>query len=499
MTRHHTAVLHRTSGKRSIKLQKSGQAAVLLLPATIPLLFGAVHPVVLGLYTAYMLIAFGGWLLVNSSRLPQYLYRSRWIYVTLFFIGWLVFTTIPLPMAMLEVLSPTRAASLLAVNELSGTAITWAPLNYYSSAGLLTAVFLFSLLLYARTLDVLLSADPSLLAKLLYTCIGLGIFEAAYGMLQVFNPNLGVLWLSDVQSFKGMARGTIIYKNQYASLLNMCWPLAIGAALLQLKKISPLPTRRHKRTFSHALAERLTPEFLLGFFLLFLASFMVMVVLFSQSRGGTLAIGVIMLLMLFLLPLARKNKIQLTSGLLFFSVFYGSVVGFSSVITRFLQIGDSGLARINLYLASLPMLQDHLTTGIGIESFELLSPIYLKHFPEHILYSRAHNEYLELAIELGVPMAIFLFTALFTAVLIQAKKLSSYRAATLSTVPSPVLIGIVSLCAIAGFLFHGLADFGWHLPANIVYAVTLIVLINHGIRRFHDRYPPAVVGHHGKE
>ncbi len=454
-----------------------------------PLLFGGVHPVVLGLYTACTLIGFGGWLLVNSSNLPDHLYRSRWIYCILLFIGWLVFTTIPLPLGLLELLSPTRAASLLAVNELAGTAITRAPLNYYSSAGLMTAVFLFGLLLYARTLDVLLSADPDLLSKLLYTCIGLGVFEAAYGMLQVFNPNLGVLWLSDGHSFRGMARGTIIYKNQYASLLNMCWPLAIGAALLQFKKISPLPVRRHKRKLFRTLAERINTEFMLGFLFLFLASFMVMVVLFSQSRGGTIAMAVIMAMMLFLLPLVRKNKIRLTSSLLVFTAFYGSVVGFSSVITRFLQIGDSGLARINLYLSSLPMLYDHLLAGIGIEAYELLSPIYLKHFPEHTLYSRAHNEYLELAIELGIPMALFLFGALFTAIVLQVKRLASSKGKKMADVSSPVFIAIVSLCAIVGFLFHGLADFGWHLPTNIVYAVTLVVLTNHGVCRFHERSP----------
>jgi len=449
-----------------------------------PLLFGAVHPVVVGMYTACILVACGGWLLLNSRQLPAHFLRSRWILFILFFIGWIIFTTIPLPISLLEIVSPARASSLQAINQFAGTDIKWASLNYYSSAGLMTAVFLFALLLYTLTLNVLLREDRSLLNKLLYTCIGLGVLEATYGMLQFINPHLGVLWLSGEVGFKGSARGTIIYKNQYASLLNMCWPLAIGAALLQFKKIKPAPTRKRKRSRRQALAEKITPDILTGFFFLFLASFIMMAVIFSQSRGGALAMALIMVMMLVFLPLARKNKIQLTACLLLLTAAYGSVVGFSSVIDRFLAIGDSGLARINLYRTSLPMLYDHLITGIGLNSYELLSPVYLKNFPEHIHFYRAHNEYLELTIEVGIPIALLFFGTLFTALFLQAKHLYHYKGKKISDLPSTKIIAIVSFCAIVGFLFHGIADFGWHLPTNLLYVVTLIGLVNNGSRKY---------------
>jgi len=222
--------------KNQLKLQKTAQFSILLLTATMPLLFGAAHPIVVGMYTAFMHVVCGGWLLLNSRQLPAQIFNSRWIIFILLFIGWIIFTSIPLPISLLEILSPARASSLQSVNQLAGTEIRWAPLNYYSSAGLMTGLFLFGLLFYSCTLSVLLNADRFFLNKIIYTCIGLGVLEAGYGLLQVFNPHLGVLWVSDVQHGKGAARGTIIYRNQYASLLNMCWPLAIGAALLRFKK-----------------------------------------------------------------------------------------------------------------------------------------------------------------------------------------------------------------------------------------------------------------------
>lgn len=463
--------------KKQPKLQTTVQLSVLFLTATMPLLFGAIHPIIVGLYTAFMLVVCGGWLLLNSEQLPAHTFNNPWIYCILFFIGWIVFTTIPLPISLLEILSSARASSLQSVNQLAGTGIRRAPLSYYSSAGQMTAVFLFALLLYSRTLSTLLAADPSLLNRIIYTCIGLGVLEAVYGMLQVFNPHLGVLWLSG-KSFTEVANGTIIYKNQYASLLNMCWPLAIGAALLRFKMVKPTPVFKQRQKRIRLLAEKFTRETMQGFLFLFLASFIMMAVIFSQSRGGTIAMLLIMVLLLLFLPLARKNKILLTVCLLLLTFGYGSAVGFSSAFERFLTIQGSGLTRINIYLASLTMLYDHLLTGIGFGSYELLSPVYLKKFPEHILYARVHNEYLELTIDLGIPMALFFFTTLFAAIFVRAKQLWPYRRKNISELQPPDIIAIVSFCAITGFLFHGIADFGWHLPANLLYAVTLFVLAN---------------------
>jgi len=477
--------LHTRPLKTRLRLQKTGRFFIVFLLASMPLLFGAVHPIVVGLYTALMLTSCGGWLLVNSRKLPANLCRSRWIMFALLFIAWALFSTIPLPMGLLELLSPARAASLQAVNQLAGTDIRWAPLNYHSSAGLLFALFLFALLLYGLTLDVLLSADRRLLKKIVYTCIGLAILEAAYGMLQVFNPQLGVLWLSGIQAGKGMARGTIIYKNQYASLLNMCWPLAVGAALFYFKQAIPVAQhRRHKRKHGRALAEMVTSRRLQGFLFLFVASCIMLAVLFSQSRGGIIAMVLVMVLLLFLAPLTGKNKIRLSSCLLLFTLAYGSAIGFSSIIDHFMVIGGSGLARINIYLASLPILYDHSIAGIGLESYRLLSPVYLKNFPENILFDRAHNEYLELTIELGLPMALFFFGALFTALYGQAQKIVHFRRKKLSELDFSNIVALVAFCGVAGFLFHGLADFGWHLPANLLYFVTLTVLVHHGSRTY---------------
>ncbi len=471
--------------KNALKLQKTAQFSVLLLLATMPLLFGAVHPIVVGTYAVFILLGCGGWLLLNCKELPDQLFKSGWIIPILFFIGWIVFTTVPLPLSLLDIVTPTRASSLHSVNQLADTDIRWAPLSYNSSASLMTAIFLFALLLYALTLQVLLDADSSFLKKVIYTCIGMGILQAAYGMLQVFTPHMGVLWLQSIAAGKGMARGTIIYKNQYASLLNMCWPLAIGAALLRFKAIGTTDhgNEGHWRKRRNVLLEKFSSKAMQGLLFLFTASFIMMTVLFSQSRGGIITMGLIMAFLLFALPLTRKNKILLTSCVFLLTIVYGSAVGFTSIINRFLTIQGSGLARLDIWLGSLPMLYDHLLTGIGLNSYALLSPIYLKHFPEHLLFDRVHNEYLEITIELGVPVAVFFFSTIFIALFLQVKQFWQQKRKKISNIESAQIIALLAYSGVAGFLFHGIADFGWRLPANLLYVVTLIALVKHGINK----------------
>jgi O-antigen ligase len=367
------------------------------------------------------------------------------------------------------------------VQQLTDLNITWASLAYNKSSGLMAAIFLFSLLLYAITLKVLLNADRFLLHLVVYVFISLGLLEAIYGILQVTSPQIGVLWLTDLATGKGTARGTIIYKNQYASFLNMCWPLAIGAALMKFKAVKTALPREHGRRRKRSTIDKLNNETLQGFLFLLISSFIMMAVLFSESRGGIISMGLILVMMLILLPMNRKNKLRMAACLILLTMIYGSAVGFTSIIDRFMLIQGSGEARITIWLASLPMLYDHLLTGIGYGSYVLLSAVYLKNFPEHLLFDRAHNDYLELTIELGVPMALILFITLFTFIYIQTRRTLRYRKNRLTSLRSSKIIAIVALCAVTGFLFHGIADFGWRLPANLLYVITLIVLINNGM------------------
>ena len=92
----------------------------------------------------------------------------------------------------------------------------------------------------------------------------------------------------------------------------------------------------------------------------------------------------------------------------------------------------------------------------------------------------AHNEYLELAIELGLPAAILLFLWMLRQVWKSGMKAvkAGRKIDTFTFFPEKTIIVIGSFCAIAGFLLHGFVDFVWRLPANAFYAVTIMAMLN---------------------
>ena len=379
--------------REDIKFLKTARIAVLFILGTIPLLFGAVHPIVTGVFTFFIYTVLGGWILLNRKYVPHYFFASPGGVLFCLLILLIALSTLPIPTAWIQILSPARFASIQTANNLGGTTIQYASLSHNADAGISTFAFLIALIIYALVLNVLLKNDRVFLKKILYICSAVGIFEAMYGLIQATNPHIGVLWLNDIRQFQGMARGTIIYKNQYAALLNMIWPLTFGAALLCFKGapgkklshsgVSALPRQSHRRKKKRS-AHSPAKQRLQGYIFLFFSSILMLANLFSQSRGGTLSMIFILALLLIIIPADYRKKIVFTTTLLFITVSYGSIIGFNNIFERFMLIQESSEIRLNIWLSSFPMLRDYLFSGAGIGSYITLSASYLKHFPENI-------------------------------------------------------------------------------------------------------------------
>jgi len=437
---------------KKLSLQRPASYLIYGIVITISLIFGAVHPVVLGCYVFVMLVGLGGWLLLNQSENEIGLV-FLWSVVPVILIVYLIFQSVPLPLEWVEIVSPSRVERVRMVNELAGTDQQWITISDNGIVGFYRSFFLLALMCYYFSLKKLLAQDQKYVVILVHCLVAVGAFEALYGLVQFVSPHIGILWLS-IQS--RAAHGTIIYKNQYASLLNMIWPLAVASGAIYFAK-----NKKDSRFRS--------------LFQFFAAGMMVLAVLFSLSRGGILAMVLVALLLVVSLPFPRTKKfISLVLFVLLIGG-YGAMMGLDTIITRFDSIGISGTHRIDIYLSSLPMLMDHRLTGIGIGSYTLLSPVYLKGFPVNIHYDRVHNEYLELMIELGIPMAIFLFGWLLTGMVKIGIALTSPKLRSELSF-NRIALGSAAFCGLIGFLVHGVADFGWRLPVNLVYGVTLFAI-----------------------
>lgn len=474
--------------------------------ATVPLLFGAVHPLVQGLYTILILIGPVAWFLLRKIRKRDFSYSPQLLLLFLF-LFWIVVSVTPLPLSLLEVFSKTRAESLFTVEELLSITQQSGTFSYFAMSSLIGGCYIFVLGLYFFSICDLCLLNKNFKKTILVIIICVGVVEAFYGLMQLFNSDLGVLWLSGKNApGAGSARGTIIYKNQYAALLNMCWPMAFALGALYRKagelqtkkKVFKTPLRRKKiRRKIWEKIKRSTPIIFDSIFQksalpFWAAMLMMLAVLGSRSRGGILSMMAIGFVMFVVFPYTRRQKIIMASIVTSCLVIYSSLLGVTGVVDRFSRLFIEGNVRWKAWLGSLPMLQDHWLTGSGLDTYRYLSPVYLTGgLNTGGLWDRAHNEYLESSIELGVP--VFLLVLLWLAwnwykyckILLRDRVEKHIK-------PENKIIALASLVALSGFLMHGTVDFAWRLPANSIYFVTLLAILSSSLNTSHRSHKKVI-------
>ncbi len=264
------------------------------------------------------------------------------LYCTLYpflLVGYLFLQSLPLPLALVDILSPARAERVTMVNELAGVGQHSVSLSENGTAGMFKALFILALLVYYYSLKKVISTDERAYSLLFYCLMIVGVIEALYGLLQFVNPGIGILWLK-VTSGRA-AYGTIIYKNQYASMLNMIWPLAIGGAAMffsgrQGKRRQGEGRKNSRDIFYRVSATR--PQALL---LTALSTAIVLAVLFSLSRGGILSMILVGFCLIILMPFTMKSKLLALLGFILLTAAYASLMGFDTIISRFDTLGAS--------------------------------------------------------------------------------------------------------------------------------------------------------------
>jgi O-antigen ligase len=463
---------------QNVRTRRIFTLTLYLLLATIPLLFGARHPLIHGLYSSVILLAGGCWFILHYEQARLTLLRRSNI-PPLLIILFVFCTSLSLPHLLLQFLSPQRANLLAEATLLADLENPVNSLSYFAEDTKFYAIYLLGLLLYFFYASSLLSRQKILITTL-WIITAVGMFEAVYGLLQVLIPSLGVLWLPQEIGAEGSARGTIIYRNQYAALLNLCWPMSLVLGISLYKPIVEKFTRRRQRKGTLNITDRVMLVFQKSALPFWATAFMILAVIFSRSRGGITVMIMLALLLLVLLPLTRRIKGAAAGAFVLFTAIYGGVMGFRLVIERFYTFYDSALARTGLWRDSLNMLGDHLFTGIGMGAYQYVSPVYLRNVPGNVWFDYAHNEYVELAVELGAPALVLLLAWMGWGLAGKGRKVlqAARRKGSLVDLPGSTIVAIGSYAALLGFLLHGLVDFSWRLPVNALYAATILAMLS---------------------
>ena len=239
--------------------------------------------------------------------------------------------------------------------------------------------------------------------QVFYTVAIAGLAYAAYGLLIQFTGAEVVLWY-DKESYIGSLTSTFHYKNAYASYAGMGL-ICVVALLIRVigrEDFSLMGPRERLRSLLLLVFEK--SWYLILAFVLITAA-----LLLSNSRGGLLA--AIAALLVFSLTiwkgLSKRSPYGrtaiaaiLATGLLFVAIGGGKVID---------RLGNTSVnnIRTQIYAGTIEAIKEHPLKGWGMGSFE---GVFAKvQGPEFRLRpKRAHNEYLDNALGLGIPATIAL-------------------------------------------------------------------------------------------
>lgn len=400
----------------------------------------------------------------DAIRWPRSLAFRLGVTLWVLWLAALAFSLLSLPEPWLAALSPTALDLHAAVADIGGIA----PANTLSvepsaSKGeLLSTLGLFGLyLLAARSV----STNKRRLTLLSLLALVAGA-QAFYGVgMTLTGSEIG--FFERKQYGIGWATGTFVNRNHFAHLMALG-----GAASLALLLVtySSQPSRSGWRGHLLSLLTwAMSPALVWRVLLLVLLSAVVL----SQSRMG----NVVFLAAIIFGVLAwtfLHNRRQLSMALLLLSSFAAADLwvvnryyGLERVVQR-LDSTELGTEQRTIALRDLrPLLNTYALTGSGGGSFQ---SVFLSIQSDELVgrYDHAHNEYVEFAVEYGLPglswmLLMGLLHSAHSLRLLRYRRSSGARA-----------LGLAAATALLAAALHAATDFILHIPALRIWLVALL-------------------------
>jgi O-antigen ligase len=280
------------------------------------------------------------------------------------------------------------------------------------------------------------------------------LFYAVYGLISLaVAPDL-LLWMPK-RAYRGSLTATFVNHNTAATLMGcgvILWSCRVYFSAQSL------------RTSSLRLLLLSSANQEIGFRLILRASAAltcVFALLLTNSRGGLIcsAVG---LLVTFGLLLAHKSKHRTA-----FAFGFGllATVILAVWLTKMGRIGSEGVideGRWFVYSALVDAVRQHPWFGIGAGTFETLFPsLRTPDFNNWGIWDYAHSTVLEIAVELGLPIATVIVIAACASITLLARRTLN------SDDRTRVALAAVTGIAVLSYL-HSMIDFSLQIPGFLI-------------------------------
>jgi O-antigen ligase len=268
-----------------------------------------------------------------------------------------------------------------------------------------------------------------------------GAALASFALIQGISSNGKLYWLRTPR-MGGWIYGPYVNHNHYAGLMEMLVPIPLVLSLTRLAS-----------TKSRAAAAAV-------------AAVMAGTIFLSGSRGGMLAI-VAEFVILAVVLVKQKRGLRTAIGIgLFLVIVVGLLawVGGAELSQRIATVGPSHSeisSDIRTYINrdGIKMFKKKPVLGWGLGTFPVVYPQF-RTFYTNFFVNEAHNDYLQLLVEMGLlgfaTMLWFLVT-LFTRAI---RKMKDWTSEISGAVALACVLGL------SGILVHSAVDFNLQIPAN---------------------------------
>lgn len=301
----------------------------------------------------------------------------------------------------------------------------------------------------------------------------LAIVIVATGALQAFYGVVIQLAGFEVSPFTGIAegnraRGSFVYQNHFANFLALSLAVAIGVLLSQLS------SKRHHRNFRQLARDTLSTLLSAKMMLRLAMILMVTGLVMSRSRMGNAAfftalIGVAIVALWFYKRPPALLKPLVISILLLDMALIGSMFGIEKLQERYEQTSFASEARDEVVQDSLPLLSQYQWTGSGGGTFYTVFPAVQPQAYSGF-YDHAHNDYLQFAIELGIPLTalLMLWMLAFAVAAFQVMRQHDNKLER--------GLAFACLMALLHMALHCTVDFNLQAPANALLLLTILMM-----------------------
>ena len=303
----------------------------------------------------------------------------------------------------------------------------------------------------------------------------IGAAYALYGIIVFFSGDEWILFYRKWTYF-GSLTSTFVNRNSYATFAGLTLLAATVFLIEHLKPVLNLSLPWRPKAV--LLVETITSR---SAWVTFLVVVIALALLLSASRAGTAssAMGLSTLLLFYFGQHRHRNltAIAMIAGLMAVAMTIFSVGG-NHLTSRLTEdrVDSSFAIRASVYRQTFEAIKTVPWTGTGFGTYAEVFPAYRSpDTPDLILWDKAHNTYLENALELGVPAAALLdlsILLLAVACVEGVRRRNRQKLLPALGVAATVLVGM-----------HALVDFSLQIPAvSILFAYLMGLAVSQSHR-----------------